>query len=169
MPADTSRWKSLGKGSALVVGPLDLDAIEYRLISMRKSIGQLESFGSLTEGLLAEAPQVGLVAERIMYYLTDLAYEINCMVARVHLDRSPQSVQDSTEASFAQAVEAGLIDAELASRLHPEDGPHHFLLQRFLDGGPTTVESLITEGLTAFAQYTLRVEEWMRSRPSDEA
>jgi hypothetical protein len=50
---------------------------------MRRSVGQLSAPGPLDRGRLARHPASGLVVERVLALLADLAFEINRQVAAV--------------------------------------------------------------------------------------
>ncbi|MCD4533073.1 hypothetical protein LRP67_03130 [Nocardioides sp. cx-169] len=141
------------------VDRLDLAAIDHRLISMKKSIEQLESYGPLNTSLLEDKPAAGLVAERIMFFLADLAVEINGYLARGVAHRFPRGESES----YLAAVSAGVIDAELVPRLIPDEGPHHVLLQLSLDSDPEAVEAIVAEALSAYGAYTQQVSAWVRS------
>lgn len=126
---------------------------------MRKSVGQLESYGPIDTALLEHKPDAGLVAERILFFLNDLAFEINGFIARVVLGRTPRSLQDSFEA----AVLAGVIEADLATRLHPDD-PLHIVLQLSLDADPDAVKAIVSDALSDFTEYIVLVAAWASER-----
>lgn len=149
---DVARWKRERDETHGTAAP-DAEGVAHRLITMRKAIDQLRSYGPISAALLAEKPAAGLAAERILFFLTDHAYEINCAFADQRIDRAAGSVQDSTQASFARAVDRGLLDEELAVRLHPADGAHHLLLQLQLDSEPAAVEQAVADALAAFDRY----------------
>lgn len=132
---------------------LDREAVEKRLVTMRKSVGQLSAPGPLDAGRLARDPVSGLVVERVLALLADLAFEVNRQVAAAVLGETP----DGGAAAFGAAVRAGVIDAGLAADLTPPDGPHHLLVQLFLDSEPERVAGVVTDAVAAYREYVRQV------------
>lgn len=97
-------------------GSVDRAAIEHRLITMRKSVVQLDSLGRLDSARLANDPGTGLAVERVLALLNDLASAINRHVSEGVLGEAPPQ---TPTASFGAAERAGLIDAETAAALAP--------------------------------------------------
>ena len=135
---------------------LDKGPIEHRLITMRKSIGQLESAGPVNVTRLAENPATGLVVERILAILDDLAQAINRDVGAVVLGERPKT----SAASFRAAQKSGLIDPALADTLVPEDGPHHVLVQLHLDSAPEAIEAIVDSAISGYREYVRQVSDW---------
>ena len=69
---------------------LDRQAVENRLVTMVKSVGQLGAPGPLDRGRLARDPASGLVVERVLALLADLAFEVNRQVAAAVLGETPE-------------------------------------------------------------------------------
>lgn len=137
---------------------VDRAAIEHRLITMRKSVVQLDSLGRLDSARLADDPGTGLAVERVLALLNDLAFAINRHVCEGVLGEAPLL---TPAASFGAAERAGLIDAELAAALAPEDGPHHFLVQLCLDAEPEEVAAVVAAARSGYREYVRQVTEWV--------
>ncbi|MEW1828151.1 hypothetical protein [Streptomyces sp. NPDC088196] len=137
---------------------VDRAAIEHRLITMRKSVVQLDSLGRLDSARLADDPGTGLAVERVLALLNDLAFAINRHVCEGVLgEASPLT----PAASFGAAERAGLIDAELAAALAPEDGPHHVLVQLSLDAKPEEVAAVVAAARSGYREYVRQVTDWI--------
>ena len=63
--------------------------------------------------------------------------------------RRPQS----PAAAFGAAARAGLIDERLAVALAPPDGPHHLLVQQYLDTEPERVAGVVSDAVAAYREY----------------
>lgn len=138
-----------------MTGPVspDLTTLERRLATMRKAIGQLEALGPLRGARLASDTTTGLVVERILALLLDLAVAIN---------REALGVTAGTgAASFAEAGAAGLISPDVAAALAPDDGPHHVLLQLTLDVEPDEAAAVVAAALAAYQEYVRQVSGWL--------
>lgn len=136
---------------------VDRAAVEHRLITMRKAIGQLESLGPIGGARLAADPTTGLVVERILAMLVDLAYLINRDASSAVLGERPQT----SAASFGTAERVGMIDAGLASALAPADGPHHVLMQLSLDADPEEAAAVVAGALAGYGEYVRQVTRWI--------
>ncbi|XUL93706.1 hypothetical protein ACQ86D_49715 [Streptomyces galilaeus] len=133
--------------------PVDRASIEHRLITMRKSVGQLDSLGALDSARLTADPGAGLVIERILALLYDLAVAIN---------RAALSGQrPGTSTSFGAAEKAGMIDTELATALEPAEGPHHVLVQLCLDTEPEKVPAIVDAARSGYREYVRQVTDWI--------
>jgi len=139
---------------------LDRGSVDHRLITMRKAVGQLDSFGPMDRTRLESDPAAGLVVERILALLVDLAFAINSHVSAAVLGEVPRT----SDASFAAAEKAGMIDAELATALVPPDGPHHILLQLYLDTEPEAVAAVVSDALSGYEEYVRQVAHWTADR-----
>ena len=135
---------------------LDLGSVEHRLITMRKSVGHLESVGPVDRARLESDPATGLAVERILALLVDLAFAINSHVSAAVLGEVPQT----SAASFGAAEKAGMIDAELAAALAPPDGPHNVLMQLYLDTEPEEVAAVVSAALSGYGEYVRQVAAW---------
>lgn len=135
---------------------LDHGAIEHRLITMRRSIGQLDSLGPVDRARLDGDPATGLVVERILALLADLAFAINSQVSAAVLDEVPRS----SAASFGAAAKAGMIDMAVATALAPPDGPHNVLMQLCLDSEPEEVAAVVSAALSGYREYVRQVARW---------
>ncbi|MFG1923355.1 hypothetical protein [Cryptosporangium sp. NPDC048952] len=135
---------------------LDKAAIEHRLITIRKTVVQLESAGRVDVSRLDQYHGHGIAIERMLAILDDLAFAINRHVAVVVLGEAPPT----SEASFAAAQKAGLIDEELAIALTPEDGPHNVLVQLSLDAEPGAIEGIVAGAIAAYQEYARQVAGW---------
>ncbi|MFI6466991.1 hypothetical protein [Streptomyces sp. NPDC050528] len=137
---------------------VDRAAIEHRVITMRKSVVQLDSLGRLDSARLADDPGTGLAVERVLALLNDLAFAINRHVCEGELGEAPPQ---TPAASFGVAERAGLIDAELAAALAPEDGPHHVLVQLCLDAEPEEVAAVVAAARSGYREYVRQVTDWI--------
>ena len=137
---------------------VDRAAIEHRLITMRKSVVQLDSLGRLDSARLADDPGTGLAVERVLALLNDLAFAINRHVSAGVLSEAPPL---TPAASFGAAERAGLIDAELAAALAPADGPHHVLVQLCLDAEPGEVAAVVSAARSGYREYVRQVTDWI--------
>jgi uncharacterized protein YutE (UPF0331/DUF86 family) len=122
---------------------------------MRKSVGQLDSLGPVDRARLESNPATGLVVERILALLVDLAFAINSHVAAAVLGEVPNTPADS----FGAAERAGMIDAELATALAPPD-PHNVLVQLYLDTEPEEVAAIVSAALSGYGEYVRQVARW---------
>lgn len=126
-------------------------------MTIRKGIDQLESLGPLGGARLESDPTTGLVVERILALLVDLAHLINSHVAEVVLGVTPRT----SEASFGAAAKAGMIEESLAADLAPMDGPHHILMQLSLDTEPEEAAVVVAGALTGYGEYARQVAGWI--------
>jgi uncharacterized protein YutE (UPF0331/DUF86 family) len=146
-----------------VTASLDRGSIEHRLITMRRSVGQLDSLGPVGHARLVSNPETGLVVERILALLVDLAFAINAHVSAAVLGEEPQT----PAASFGAAEKAGMIDAELATALAPPDGPHNVLVQLYLDTEPEEVTAVVSAARSAYREYVRQVADWITVHTSE--
>lgn len=153
---DAAMTTSRAAGTAPVT--VDRAAIEHRLITMRKSVVQLDSLGRLDSARLANDPGTGLAVERVLALLNDLAFVINRHVCEGVLGEAPPR---TPAASFGAAERAGLIDAELAAALAPADGPHHVLVQLCLDAEPEEVAAVVSAARSGYREYVRQVTDWI--------
>jgi uncharacterized protein YutE (UPF0331/DUF86 family) len=111
--------------------PLDREAVRNQLVTMRNAVDQLSAAGPLDRARLADDPASGLVVERLLALLADLAFDIS---------------------------RAGLIDERLAVTLAPLDGPHHLLVQQYLDTEPERVAGVVADAVAAYREYVRQVD-----------
>ena len=135
---------------------LDRRALENRLVTMRKSVGQLGAPGPLDPGRLARDPAGGLVVERVLALLADLAFEVNRQVAAAVLGETPATAA----AAFGAAGRAKVIDAGLAAALAPPDGPHHVMVQLYLDTEPERVAGVVSAAVAGYLEYVRQLTRW---------
>ncbi|MFC4501567.1 MULTISPECIES: DUF86 domain-containing protein [Streptomyces] len=158
---EAARVAAARSGDGRPVPPaLDRASIEHRLITMRKSVGQLDSLGPVGRARLESDPETGLVVERILALLIDLAFAINRHVSAAVLGEEPRT----PAASFGAAEKAGLIDAELATHLTPPDGPHNVLVQLYLDTEPEEVTAVVSAARSGYREYVRQVADWITAR-----
>ena len=143
---------------------MDRAAIEHRLITMRKSVGQLDTLGALDSARLAGDPGAGLVIERILALLDDLAAAINREVSTALSGEPPRT----PAAAFGAAGKAGMIDAGLAGALAPADGPHHVLVQLCLDTEPEKVAAIVDAARSGYREYVRQVTDWITADPGED-
>jgi uncharacterized protein YutE (UPF0331/DUF86 family) len=137
--------------------PLVREAVRNQLITMGNAVGQLSAAGSLDRARLACDPSSGLVVERMLALLADLAFEINRQAAAA-LGEAPESAA----AAFGAAARAGLIDERLVMALAPFDGPHHLLVQQYLDTEPERVAGVVSDAVAAYREYVRQVDGALR-------
>jgi uncharacterized protein YutE (UPF0331/DUF86 family) len=144
--------------------PLDRDAaaVESRLVTMRRSVGQLGSLGPVGRERLDRDPAAGLVIERLLALLADLAFEINRQVAAA-LGEAPAT----PATAFAAAARAGLIDERLAAALMPPDGPYHVLVQLYLDTEPERVAGVVWDAVAGYREYVSQVAAEAGGQPGE--
>ncbi|MFJ3895835.1 hypothetical protein [Streptomyces sp. NPDC090083] len=136
---------------------VDRASIEHRLLTMRKSVVQLDSLGPLDSARLESDPGTGLALERVLALLHDLASAINRHVCAGVLGDTPQT----PAASFGAAARAGLIDGGLAAALAPADGPHHVLVQLRLDTEPGEIAAIVSAARSGYREYVRQVTHWI--------
>lgn len=129
-------------------------------MTIRKGIDQLESLGPLGAARLENDPTTGLVIERLLALLVDLAHLINRHASEVVLGVTPRTC----EASFGAAAKAGMIEESLAAELAPMDGPHHVLMQLSLDADPEEAAAVVAGALTGYGEYVRQVTDWIAAR-----
>ncbi len=135
---------------------LDPRSVGNRLVTIRKSVGQLAAPGPLDRERLARDPAGGVVVERTLALLADLAFEINRQVATAHGE-----TPETPAAAFGAAARAGLIDDRLAAALTPADGPHHVLVQLYLDTEPERVAAVVADATAGYREYARQVAAWL--------
>ena len=135
------------------LSPLDREAVRGRLATMRNAVDQLSAAGPLDRARLAWDPASGLAVERLLALLADLAVDINRQAAAA-LGEAPEP----PAATLAAAVRAGLIDERLAMALTPPDGPHHLLVQQYLDTEPERVAGVVSDAVAAYREYLRQVD-----------
>ncbi|WP_285480177.1 hypothetical protein [Amycolatopsis sp. NBRC 101858] len=136
----------------------DRPAMAHRLITMRRSITQLESLGPIDGNRFARDSTAGLVIERVLALLADLAFAVNCAVV-------PSAPRTPAE-SFEAACRIGLIDAEVAAALAPVEGPHHVLMQLSLDVEPDEAAAVVSRALAGYREYVRQVAGWLTGADS---
>ncbi|WP_024796514.1 HepT-like ribonuclease domain-containing protein [Tomitella biformata] len=151
----------IGGGRVGESGP-DLAALEHRVITMQKMIAQLVGFGDLGREQLDSNPAAGLVIERMLALLVELAFDVNSHVAGVVSGEAPRTFAES----FGAAGRAGLIDVRLAAALAPVDGPHHVQVQLYMDTDPAEVGAVVSAVTAGYQDYLLQVGEWIEARMS---
>ena len=151
-------------GLTACAAPLDRDAAANRLATMRNSVDQLDAAGRLDRARLDRDPASGLVVERLLALLADLASEINRQAAAAlgEVPRSPAT-------AFGAAARAGLIDERLAAALALPDDPHHLLVQRYLDTEPERVAGVVSDAVAAYRKYVRQVTAWLADGRDDQA
>ena len=130
--------------------------MENRLVTMLRSVGQLGAAGPLDRGRLARDPASGLVVERVLALLAALAFEVNRQVAAAVLGEAPET----GAAAFGAAERAGVIDARVSAALTSPDGPHHVLVQFYLDTEPERVAAVVSAAVTGYREYVRQVTSW---------
>jgi hypothetical protein len=130
-----------------------------RLLTIEKSVERLEAVGPLDPARLENDATIGLVVERLLALVVDLASAINRDVAFAQLGEEPAS----PEASFAAAARAGLINADLAADLAVPDGAH-VLLQLCLDLEPERVAGVVSAATIGYREYVTQVSRWANDR-----
>lgn len=136
----------------------DSERIDHILITMRRALAQLEGIGPVDVELLEQNPTAGLVIERVLANLGEMAFAVNCHVSRTMAGVVPETFAESCES----AVEFGLIDRSLASGLMPDEGPYHVAMQLCLDSEPVRVEAIVDGALAAFQEFERRAVRWAR-------
>ncbi|GAA3137422.1 hypothetical protein [Rhodococcus sp. (in: high G+C Gram-positive bacteria)] len=155
-PSDIALSDAAERSSQIASSRSDSERIDHILITMRRALVQVEAIGPVDVELLELNSTVGLVIERVLANLMDMAFDINCHVSRECSGPTPETFSESCKG----AVRCGLIDKELASELMPADGPHHVVMQLCLDTEPEQVEAVVARALSAFQKFECRAAEW---------
>lgn len=132
--------------------PLDPQVITRRLATMRMlldHLGRLE----ITVPEQLEDLALRLQVERVLSQLVNLATEINAHVAMAALDRPPESYREG----FDRAVEAGFLDAELASDLKPSIGLRNILIHEYVRVDLTMVTQAVPRALSGYRDYVRQI------------
>lgn len=138
----------------------DAERIDHILLTLRRALAQLEGIVPVNAELLERNSTAGLVVERVLANLVEMAFGINSHSTRVMSGRKPDSFRESCLC----AVEFGMIDPDLAAALVPADGLPHIAMQLCLDAEPEQVESVVDRTLSAYQEYERQVIEWATSR-----
>ncbi|MFE5027478.1 hypothetical protein ACFRAO_30160 [Streptomyces sp. NPDC056656] len=144
-----------------MTAPLNVSAIERSLMTMRTSLDQLESIGPVDVARLTGDCAVGVVVERVLALLAELACVINRRISATVLGEVPVT----SAGSFASAARAGAIEGRLALTLAPPEGPHHVLVQLVLDAEPEAVAPVVSEALSGYRAYAHQVADWVANGP----
>lgn len=120
---------------------------------MRDLLDRLTEIGPVDVERLRVEPLTALAVERILTLLVDLAFATNSHVAAARLGRAPES----WATSFDAAVEAGLLDPELAAALRPSSGLRNVLVHAYADVDPAAVARAVPLALEHDAAYVRRV------------
>lgn len=144
------------RSARLAFSRSDAERVTHVLITLRRTLVQLEEIDSLDVELLEQNPAAGLVFERILANLEEMALDINNIVA------SSSGAERTTDfaASCEAAVDAGLIGRRLASALLPDDGPYHVILQLCLDAEPAQVPTVMSRAVAAYQEFEQRAAHW---------
>ncbi|MER5185292.1 hypothetical protein ABT009_44665 [Streptomyces sp. NPDC002896] len=147
-----------GNGRGMGPGP-DRGSIEHRLITMRRSLAQLDALGPVDRACLDGDPATGLVVERILALMADLAFGINCHVAAAVSGEAPKTFA----ASFRVAENVGMLDERPAAALLLPDGPH-VLVQLCLDTEPDEVAAVVSAAGSGYREYLRQAASWAANR-----
>ncbi|WP_124708530.1 hypothetical protein [Gordonia insulae] len=155
-PAGIELTEIAARASVSAFSRTDAERIEHVLISIRRTLAQLEKLGPVDEELLEVNPTAGLVIERILANLLDLIVDVNTAVGQGFGARPSAGFTESCEAAIA----VGLIDHVLAEELRPVEGPHHVVLQLCLDSDPGQAEAVVVRAVSAFQDFERRAIAW---------
>lgn len=125
---------------------------------MRELLDRLAELGPVDVERLRAEPITALAVERVLTLLVDLAFATNSHVAASRLGRVPESYA----ASFDLAVEAGLLDAELATLLRPSAGLRNVLVHAYVDVDPQAVVRAVPLALEQYGAYVRQVAAVLR-------
>jgi uncharacterized protein YutE (UPF0331/DUF86 family) len=120
---------------------------------MRDLLDRLVEIGPVDVERLRVEPLTALAVERVLTLLVDLAFATNSHVAAARLGRAPESYA----ASFDAAVEAGLLDADLAAALRPSAGLRNVLVHAYVDVDPSAVARAVPLAVEHYGTYVRRV------------
>lgn len=155
-PAGIEMTEIAARASVSAFSRTESERIEHILISIRRTLAQLEELGAVDVELLEGNPAGGLVIERMLANLLDLVIDVNTVVVQGLGARPPATFAESCEAAIA----VGLFDRDLAEELRPAEGPHHVVLQLCLDSDPGGVEAVVARAVSAFQDFERRAAEW---------
>lgn len=137
---------------------LDWRSIRPKLRKIDGLLDTLRGFGALDGDRLRAEEPTALATERILTLIVELAFAVNSHVAVARLQRAP----DSYAESFALAVKAGLIDADLAARLSPSAAMRNVLVHMYLEVDYDRVADAVPLTLEWYGEYVRQVAAWMR-------
>lgn len=153
---DARQYHDRSAGPVSATPRPDWGSVAHQLITMRKSVGQLDALGPVDRAQLDRDPATGLVVERILALLADLAFAINSQLSAAVLGAVPRA----PAAALGAVEKAGIIDARLAKDLVPQDGPHHLLVQLYLDSEPDRVAAVVSAALSGYGEYVRQLDHW---------
>lgn len=124
---------------------------------MRELLDRLGEVGPVDVARLRDEPMTALAVERILTLLVDLAFATNSHIAAARLGRVPESYATS----FDLAVEAGLLDPELAAALRPSAGLRNVLVHAYVDVDPGAVARAVPLALARYGAYVRQVAAFL--------
>ena len=138
---------------------VDWRAITAKLRRMHELLEQLRALGPVDLGRLRSEPVTSLALERILTLLVELAFGTNSHLVVALLGRAP----DTYAESFSMAVEAGIIDAELAGVLRPSVGLRNVLVHDYLDVDQAVVVRAAVLAADQYGGYVRQVAAFLRA------
>ncbi|HZI98641.1 MAG TPA: HepT-like ribonuclease domain-containing protein [Actinomycetales bacterium] len=144
------------------MSPKDFRAtvVQSRLSQMRQLLADLERVGDATDQQLESDRFLRHVVHHVLVQLVQLAVAINSHVAATI---NGVAVTDY-RASFDAAVEAGVIDAELAAALKPSIGLRNVVVHEYLDVDHAVVAAALPRARRDYDRYLRSVADWLSSR-----
>lgn len=142
---------------------LDWRSIRAKLRQIRELLDELRGLGEFDVDRLHTDRTAALAAERIPTRVVDLAFAVNSHVAVAVLGQAPDTYADS----FTLAVEAKLIEPELAEQLRPSTGTRNVLVHNYLDIDYAQVAVAIPLAIEHYGEYVRQVARWLQQRTPD--
>lgn len=145
------------------MSPRDLQpgVVQSRLAQMRLLLDDLDRLGSPTAADLDDDRFQRHVLEHVLVQLIQLAVAVNSHVVAAVLGRSVPDYRSS----FSAAVQAGLIDADLAEALAPSVGLRNVLVHEYLDVDLDIVAGAVPQARRDFAAFVASASAWLAARP----
>lgn len=127
---------------------IDVQTVTRRLAHLRDVLDDLDGLGPVTVDRLNQDHVLRYAVERMLTLAVDTAVDINTHVATRRV-RPPEDARES----FALAAKAGVLDAELATRLEDSVGLRNILTHEYLRIDRQIVANAVSEASTGYHEY----------------
>lgn len=137
------------------------DRLWAHLARLRELLDDLEPLRDVTAATLRHDKTTRYVVERIITAVVDGAVAINSHLAAALLERASESYGSS----FQAVARAGVIPADLATRLAPSAGLRNALVHAYLDIDLDRVAGSVPLTLSGYREYVTAVAAFLSERP----
>lgn len=134
---------------------LDSASVHAKLALLRRLLDDLDETGEVTRSRLEGDQLLRYAIERILTQLVDLAVAINGHLVAARLGAGPPDYR----ASFAMAVDAGVLPADLADRLAPSVGLRNVLTHEYVTVDLDIVVAGVALARTGYREYVRAVAQ----------